>query len=206
MPAACVHACRVLPQGRRGKALHQGYRSRAQNQGHLWNWLSLSVITAKSPRTSPAWLPNSIWVKNAYPSTSPWHSNQSPNATIPAGILFTLRLQNWILTHESTGFPLSPPTVLLVFGQLSLACQEVSAIRSQSTHVISALCSNKFTPSCNMLCLEILSNHIQAAMSMHMGELIHTCTSVYLIFIATPWRSLTTSIISMRKIKLAKFK
>ena len=43
----CGH-CGVSSQGHKREVLHQGHGSRAQNQGHLWNWLSPFVTVVKS--------------------------------------------------------------------------------------------------------------------------------------------------------------
>ena len=40
--------CWVLPHGHNCEALYQGHISRAQNQSHIWSWLSLFVTTNKS--------------------------------------------------------------------------------------------------------------------------------------------------------------
>ena len=39
-PSPSRVGCGVPVQGHRCEALHQGNRHGAQNQGHLWNWLS----------------------------------------------------------------------------------------------------------------------------------------------------------------------
>ena len=81
-----IPLCGVLPQGRR--------RSGAQNQGHLWNWLSPFVTIAKSH--PDRWLsadfliPNEAEVPTLLGTLR--HPNQSPNAKRPAGIRFVLRL------------------------------------------------------------------------------------------------------------------
>ena len=66
-------------------ALYQGHRCRALHQCHLWNWPSTVTTIAMSTPDLTSQIHNPILGKNTHP-------NQSPNATLPAGIFLVLRL------------------------------------------------------------------------------------------------------------------
>ena len=78
--------CGVPHQGHGGKALRQDLCSREQKPGHL---ISPSVIVAKTPWVITSKLPDPKLGKNAHPVVT---LEQSPKATLLAGIFFVLRL------------------------------------------------------------------------------------------------------------------
>ena len=85
--------CWDLPQGHRCKALHQDYRSRAQNQGHTWGWLSAFVIIAKSPldhHWSGFLTPNESKVPP--PRQSPYSMITNHLNNLPSGFCFLSRI------------------------------------------------------------------------------------------------------------------
>ena len=94
----------------------------AQNQGHLWNWLSSIVTTAKSP-PDPYQPVSWLHIINRK-ECLPWYS---PSSTLTNHLMPPFQQQfsswgykTWLLTQERVGSPLSLIAVLAAFGWLSL--------------------------------------------------------------------------------------
>ena len=109
------------------EALHQGCRSGAQSQRHLWSWLSPFVTVAPNPPWSS---PTSFLTPNSAKmptSWSPYHaltSHLKPSLQQESALSWGYK--NWLLNHGKCRFSLSIRR---------LACCTLRA------HVNSALCS-----------------------------------------------------------------
>ena len=94
----------------------------AQNQGHLWNWLSPIATIAKSP-PDPYWpvsWPRIINRKKCLPRYS-LPSALTNHLMPPFQQQFSSRgYKSWLLTQERVSSPLSLVAVPTAFGQLSL--------------------------------------------------------------------------------------
>ena len=98
--------------------LPQGHRSGAQNQGHLWIWLSPFATVAKSPWSSQTSFLIPYYAKMPTPVNTLWCPKQSPNINLSAGIFFVLKPRNLsTFPSLSAGCPavLTVPTLSLLF-------------------------------------------------------------------------------------------
>ena len=120
------------------QGLYQGHRRRAQNQSHFQSWPSPTVTVAKSPPSLTSQLHDPKLGKMPIRVITLEHPNQSPNATLPAGIscLEAIKLAT---SPRKAWSPLSQPIVLTASGQLSLARLEVSPLCLQLPHYLCSL-------------------------------------------------------------------